>query len=151
MSGKIHTMLCMKCPTCDINLTKAHRCFGMRWRGDETLEPVYHYWRGKVRNEKSRGVRFLITGPELVALMEEGGITAADLREDMVLGRLDHDKDYTLDNVEWQTRADNSRVQRPSTKQSEAWARRTPEEKAAMLQKTWAKRREKYGRSGTRQ
>lgn len=99
------------CPTCECQQRSDHRCFGMRFKGDPYLEKVYKYWRGKVRNEKSRGIRFLITGPELIQLMEQGGVHPDDIgaqkKGQINLGRIDHGKAYTLDNVVWQTMEEN--------------------------------------------
>ena len=97
-----------KCAVCGLEDSKVHRCYGMPV---DKSDPYYKYWRGKWRNESRRNVKWNITGPELVRIFEEKGITPADIGNQphqYNLGRIDHSKDYTVDNVRLETQSENS-------------------------------------------
>ena len=67
------------------------------------------YWTGKKYRARRKGIDFSLTTEDKLYLTEGFPIDGHPTSTGYHLGRLDHDKGYSLDNVEWQWSTDNIR------------------------------------------
>ena len=68
-----------------------------------------HYWCRKKYNAKKSGIDFSLTVEEKLKLIESFPADGHPSYTGYQLGRLDHNKGYSFDNVEWQIGIDNRR------------------------------------------
>ena len=75
MQVRLSSRCCIKCGnTYDTTTFEGHRCFGLRPDTDELVR-LRKYWGRKA----NYGLPFEMTGPEMIQLLDDAGITVYDI------------------------------------------------------------------------